>query len=50
MTTENKKWNIIHCKKLNVGSRWVNFDHPFIIEQAEKRGLNVIVIGERQDL
>ena len=26
------------------------FDHPFIIEQAEKRGLNVIIIGERQNL
>lgn len=26
------------------------FDHPFILEQAKKRGLNVIVIGERQNL
>lgn len=26
------------------------FDNPFIIEQAKKRGLNVIVIGERQNL
>ncbi|WP_372938105.1 DNA adenine methylase [Seonamhaeicola sp.] len=26
------------------------FDHPFILEQAEKRGLNVIIIGERQNL
>jgi len=26
------------------------FNHPFIIEQAEKRGLNVIIIGERQNL
>jgi DNA adenine methylase len=26
------------------------FNHPFIIEQAEKRGLNVITIGERQNL
>lgn len=26
------------------------FDHPFILEQAEKRGLNVITIGERQNL
>tara|TARA_R110000824_G_scaffold20120_2_gene76410 strand:+ start:65 stop:835 length:771 start_codon:yes stop_codon:yes gene_type:complete len=26
------------------------FDHPFIIEQAEKRGLNIIIIGERQNL
>jgi len=26
------------------------FDHPFILEQAGKRGLNVIIIGERQNL
>tara|TARA_R110000851_G_C12929934_1_gene551183 strand:- start:36 stop:803 length:768 start_codon:yes stop_codon:yes gene_type:complete len=26
------------------------FDHPFILSQAEKRGLNVIIIGERQNL
>ena len=26
------------------------FDHPFIIDQAKQRNLNVIVIGERQNL
>jgi DNA adenine methylase len=26
------------------------FDHPFILEQAKKRGLNVHIIGERQNL
>ena len=26
------------------------FDHPFILEQAEKRELNVVIIGERQNL
>ena len=26
------------------------FDHPFILEQAIKRGLNVIIIGERNNL
>lgn len=26
------------------------FDHPFIIDQAKQRGLNVIEIGERQNL
>jgi DNA adenine methylase len=26
------------------------FNHPFVIEQANKRGLEVIVIGERQNL
>lgn len=26
------------------------FDHPFILEQAKERGLNIIFIGERQNL
>ena len=26
------------------------FDHPFILQQAKERGLNVITIGERQNL
>jgi len=26
------------------------FDHPFILEQAKKRGLNIIYIGERKNL
>ncbi|CAN0445985.1 unnamed protein product [Scytosiphon promiscuus] len=26
------------------------FDHPFILEQAEKRGLNLIKIGERRNI
>ena len=26
------------------------FDHPFILDQAENRGLNIIYIGERQNL
>ena len=26
------------------------FDHPFIIDQAKQRGLNIITIGERQNL
>lgn len=26
------------------------FDHPFILEQAKKRNLNVIIIGERRNL
>ncbi len=34
------------------GCKWAmsEFNHPFILGQAEKRGLNVIVIGERQNL
>ena len=26
------------------------FDHPFILEQAQKNGLNTLIIGERQNL
>jgi len=26
------------------------FDHPFILDQAKKRGLNIIFVGERQNL
>ncbi len=26
------------------------FDNPFIIEQANERGLNINIIGERQNL
>lgn len=26
------------------------FDHPFIIKQAEERGLNIIIIGERRNI
>jgi len=26
------------------------FDHPFILEQARQRGLNIHVIGERQNM
>ena len=26
------------------------FNHPFILEQAKERGLNIIIIGERQNL
>lgn len=26
------------------------FNHPFILEQAKERNLNVITIGERQNL
>ena len=34
------------------GCKWAmsEFDHPFILQQAEKRGLNIITIGERQNL
>lgn len=34
------------------GCKWAmsEFNHPFILDQAKKRGLNVHIIGERQNL
>ena len=34
------------------GCKWAmsEFDHPFILQQAKERNLNVIIIGERQNL
>jgi len=36
----------------NSGVKWAmsEFDHPVILREAEKRGLNVITIGERQNI
>ena len=36
----------------NTGCKWAmsEFDNPFILQQAKERGLNVIIIGERQNL
>lgn len=36
----------------DTGCKWCmsEFDHPFILKQAKQRGLNVIVIGERNNL
>ena len=36
----------------NTGCKWAmsEFNHPFILEQAKQRNLNVIIIGERQNL
>ena len=36
----------------STGCKWAmsEFDHPFILDQAKQRGLNVIHIGERQNL
>lgn len=37
---------------INTGCKFAvsEFDHPFILQQAKDRGLNVIIIGERQNL
>jgi len=36
----------------SIGCKWAmsEFDHPFIIEQANSRGLNIEIIGERHNL
>jgi len=36
----------------NTNCKWgmSEFDHPFILQQAKDRGLNVIIVGERQNL
>jgi len=36
----------------NTGCKWAmsEFDNPFILQQAKERNLNVIIIGERQNL
>ena len=36
----------------NTGCKWAmsEFNHPFILEQAKQRGLDIIEIGERQNL
>lgn len=49
--TEQDANNLFDCL-IETGCKFAysEFDHPFILEQAEKRGLNVIVIGERQNL
>lgn len=49
--TENDSNDLFDCLE-SKGCKFAmsEFDHPFILEQAKKRGLNVIVIGERQNL
>jgi DNA adenine methylase len=49
--TESDSIDLFNCLE-ETGCKYAmsEFDHPFIIDQAEKRGLNVIIIGERQNL
>lgn len=37
-------------EETNIRFAMSEFNHPFIIDQAEKRGLNIIEIGERRNL
>lgn len=50
----NKKKDSIDCINMLCESKirfaMSEFDHPFILDQAEKRGLNVNIIGERRNL
>ena len=49
--TESDSLNLFNCLH-ETGCKYAmsEFDHPFIIDQAKQRGLNIITIGERQNL
>ncbi|MGJ1516509.1 DNA adenine methylase [Sphingobacterium siyangense] len=49
--TEEDSFDLFNCLE-NTGIKWAmsEFNHPFIINQAQSRGLNIIEIGERQNL
>ena len=49
--TEQDSLDLFDClEKTGCKFAMSEFDHPFILEQAKERGLNVIIIGERQNL
>ena len=49
--TEEDSFDLFEVNQ-NTGCKWAmsEFNHPFILEQAKERNLNVITIGERQKL
>ena len=49
--TEQDSLDLFDCLE-ETGCKFAmsEFDHPFILEQAKQRNLNVIIIGERQNL
>lgn len=49
--TEQDSADLFECL-MNSNAKFAmsEFDHPFIIDQAKKHGLNVIIIGERKNL
>lgn len=49
-TEEQSEELFITLEKTGCKFAMSEFDHPFILEQAKKRNLNVIIIGERQNL
>lgn len=49
--TETDSNDLFNClQKTGCKFAMSEFDHPFILEQAKQRNLNVITIGERQNL
>ena len=49
--TEQDSFDLFEANQ-NTGCKWAmsEFNHPFILKQAKERNLNVITIGERQNL
>ncbi len=49
--TEKHSFNLFDSNE-QTGCKYAmsEFDHPFILDQAKQRGLNIITIGERQNL
>jgi len=49
--TEQDSYDLFEANE-ETGCKWAmsEFDHPFILDQAKERNLNVITIGERQNL
>lgn len=49
--TQSDSLDLFNCLE-ETGCKYAmsEFDNPFILEQAKQRGLNVIIIGERQNL
>lgn len=49
--TEQDSFDLFEANQ-KTGFKWAmsEFNHPFILDQAKERGLNVIIIGERQNL
>lgn len=49
--TENDVVDLFDCLiKTGAMFAYSEFDHPFILEQAKQRGLNTIIIGERNNM
>lgn len=49
--TEQDSFDLFNClEDSKCKFAMSEFDHPFILEQAKERGLNIIFIGERQNL